>query len=220
MGGRMNFLIPYIPILLQGIAVTIAAWLIASTLSLAIGSLLGMISSNYLTSPLAKRTIRAYCFIAKGIPAYVLILIAYFVIPALTAISIPGFIAAVGALAFSSSGYVTEMVRGGINSISRGQWDAAYVLGYTIPQTLYRIVVPQAFKTMLPSLFGEAEQLLKSTSLLATIGITELTRTGINIISRELNPIPIYVTIAGIYLLISGIIQCVQWASERELKYD
>src|SRR5581483_2673002 len=147
------------------------------------------------------------------------ILIAYFVIPAALGISIPGFIAAVGALAFCSSGYVTEIVRAGINTIPRGQWDAAFVLGYPIKATVRRIILPQAFKNVVPALFGEMEQLLKSTSLLATIGITELTRTGMNIISRELNPIAVYLTIAGIYLMFSALLQLIMIYTEKKVHY-
>ena len=136
--------------------------------------------------------------------------------PALLGINVPAFIAAVGALAFCSSGYVTEIVRSGINTISHGQWDACFVLGYPMKATLFRVILPQTFKNILPTLIGEFEQLLKSTSLLASIGITELTRTGMNIISRELNPIPVYLMIACIYLVFSAILQSVMISIEAK----
>ncbi len=210
----MNIL-DYLPLLLKGSLITIIAWIISAILSLTIGTLLGIASCHHLTSTFAKTAIRCYTFIAKGIPAYVQILIAYFVIPAALGINIPSFVAAIGALAFCSSGYVTEIVRSGINSIPQGQWDACFALGYPIKDTLLRIILPQTLKNILPSLFGEFEQLLKSTSLLATIGITELTRTGMNIISRELNPIPIYLLIASIYLLFSALLQIIIIYTEK-----
>ena len=204
----------YLPILLKGSLITIGAWLIAGAISLTIGTFLGIMSCRYLS--LSRwNAIRIYVFIAKGIPAYVQILIAYFVIPAVLGINIPGFIAAVGALAFCSSGYVTEIVRSGINTIPLGQWDACFALGYPIRATLSRVILPQVFKNILPALLGELEQLLKSTSLLATIGITELTRAGMNIISRELNPIPIYLLIACIYLVFSAVLQFIVIYSEK-----
>lgn len=206
----------YIPLILQGTAVTVGAWLVTSILSLSIGIALGIASCRTLAHPLLLISIRLYTFITKGIPAYVQILIAYFALPSLLGIQIPGFIAASGALALCSSGYVTEIVRSGINAIPRGQWDACTSLGYPLHATLYRIILPQALKNALSSLFGELEQLLKSTSLLATIGIMELTRSGMNIISRELNPVPVYLTIAGIYLLFSAILQIINlWAEKR-----
>lgn len=202
-------LVLYAPLIVQGTLMTLAAWLVAGLFSFVIGTTLGILSCRYLASDRFSMAVRVYTFIAKGIPAYVQILIAYFVFPAAFGINIPGFIAAVGALAFCSSGYVTEIVRSGINSIPRGQWDACFVLGYPIKATLLRIILPQTFKNILPTLLGEFEQLLKSTSLLASIGITELTRTGMNIISRELNPIPVYLMIACIYLVFSAVLQSI-----------
>jgi His/Glu/Gln/Arg/opine family amino acid ABC transporter permease subunit len=202
-------LVSYIPLLLKGTLMTLGAWLVAGSISLVIGICIGVISCNHLASPRRKIVVRIYTFIAKGVPAYVQILIAYFVIPALLGINVPGMIAATLALAFCSSGYVTEIIRSGINTISSGQWDACFVLGYSMRATLFRVILPQALRNVMPSLFGELEQLLKSTALLATIGITELTRTGMNIISRELNPIPVYLMIAGIYLLFSAVLQLV-----------
>lgn len=209
-------LLAYAPLVLQGTLMTLAAWIIASLLSLLIGITVGVASCRYLASDRLIIMTRIYTFIAKGIPAYVQILIAYFVFPAMLGINIPGFIAAVGALAFCSSGYVTEIVRSGINSIPRGQWDACFVLGYPMKATLFRIILPQTCKNILPTLLGECEQLLKSTSLLASIGITELTRTGMNIISRELNPVPVYLMIALIYLIFSALLQSIIiWAEVK-----
>lgn len=215
MGCSIMMFFVYFPLLLKGTLITCGAWFITATISLLLGTFIGVISCRRLASKRVRFLVRLYTFVAKGIPAYVQILIAYFVIPALLGINIPGFLAATVALAFCSSGYVTEIVRSGINAIAPGQWDAAFVLGYPLNATLFRIILPQAFKNVLPALLGELEQLLKSTSLLATIGITELTRTGMNIISRELNPIPIYLLIACIYLLFSGMLQLVIIYTEK-----
>jgi polar amino acid transport system permease protein len=79
--------------------------------------------------------------------------------------------------------------------------------------------MPQLFRTILPALIGELEQLLKSTSLLATIGVTEVTRVGMNIISRELAPLPIYGAIALIYLFFSALLTLLMWYIERRMAY-
>lgn len=212
-------LINYAPLLVQGIGITIAAWLCAALASLCIGTVLGIASARAVTTTVLYRTIKTYTFIAKGIPAYVQILIAYFLLPAATGIAIPGFIAACGALAFCSSGYVTEIVRAGINAVPQGQWLACKALGYPLSAQLQRIILPQAFKAIAPALFGEGEQLLKSTSLLATIGIAELTRTGMNIISRELNPIAVYLALALIYLAFSAALNIVLIYAEKRIAY-
>ena len=209
----------YFPLLIKGTLVTLGAWIISGILSLMLGSCLGILSCRALTTPLLSRFIKGYTFIAKGVPAYVQLLIAYFVIPALLGITVSAFPVALLALTFCSSGYVTEIVRSGINTISRGQWDACFVLGYPMRATLFRIILPQAFKNILSPLLGEFEQLLKTTSLLATIGITEVTRTGMNIISRELNPIPVYLLIACIYLLFSAVLTIISNAIEKRVQY-
>lgn len=214
----MNIL-GYFPLIIKGTLTTLGAWISIGIISFAIGTIMGIMSCRYLTSTRWSMIIRTYTFIAKGIPAYVQILIAYFVIPALLGISVPNFIAAMSALAFCSSGYITEIIRSGINTVPQGQWHACFALGYPMKTTLMRIIMPQTFKNVLPALCGEFEQLLKSTSLLATIGITELTRTGMNIISREMNPIPVYLIIACIYLLFSAVLQWVMIAIEKRMQY-
>jgi His/Glu/Gln/Arg/opine family amino acid ABC transporter permease subunit len=219
MESGMTTLTLYIPLLCKATLITIGAWIVSGTVSLIVGIVMGVLSCRFVVSNRLSKAITCYTFIAKGVPAYVQILIAYFVVPALFGVNIPGFVAASGALAFCSSGYVTEIVRAGINTISRGQWEACFVLGYPISKTLYYIILPQALKNVLPALFGELEQLLKSTSLLATIGISELTRTGMNIISRELNPIPVYLCIACFYLLLSALLQWISVSVEKRISY-
>lgn len=199
----------YAPLIGKGMLITLAAWVTAGAISFVLGTIMGIASCRQLVRGRWNMFFNLYTFIAKGVPAYVQILIAYFVIPGLLGINISGYLAAVGALAFCSSGYVAEIVRAGINALPRGQWDACFVLGYPMPATIWRIILPQTLGTIMPSLVGEFEQLLKSTSLLATIGVTELTRSGVNIISREMNPIPVYLMIALIYLLFSALLQVI-----------
>jgi His/Glu/Gln/Arg/opine family amino acid ABC transporter permease subunit len=213
----MNFLVPYSALIVQGLLVTFITWLIAGAISVCIGTAIGIISCRALCLKWISECVRLYVFVAKGVPAYIQILIAYFVLPSLLGISIPGYLAATGALAFCSSGYVTEIIRAGINSINTGQWEACKVLGYSRVCTLRYIIVPQALRVILPTLLGELEQLLKSTCLLATIGVTDLTRTGMNIISRELNPLPVYLFIAACYLLFSAILSGVSRYVEKSI---
>lgn len=219
MVNGMMALLPYATVLLQGTLVTITAWLLSGTISFIVGTCIGIVSCRYIVSARWRTAIRWYTFIAKGVPAYVQILIAYFVVPAIVGIAIPGYVAAICALAFCSSGYVAEIVRSGINALPPGQWHVCFVLGHPMKATLSRIILPQALKNVLPALFGEGEQLLKSSSLLATIGITELTRTGMNIISRELNPVPVYLMIACIYLLLSAVLQWIMLGIEKRGLY-
>jgi His/Glu/Gln/Arg/opine family amino acid ABC transporter permease subunit len=209
----------YLPLLLKGASITIAAWLSAGIMSICIGIFLGIVSCNYLASPLLSTCITLYTFVTKGIPAYVQILIIYFIVPALTGINISGFAAGTCALGLCSSGYITEIIRSHLNAIPQGQWDACFVLGYSLRSTLTHIILPQAIINASPTLLGELEQLLKSTSLLATIGVLEVTRAGMNIISREMNPIAVYSIIAGIYLLFSFLARCFSFFLTQRIMY-
>lgn len=209
----------YFFLFVKGTGVTVAAWLIASFISFLVGTFLGILSCRHINNIFFMRLIRLYTFVAKGIPAYVQILIAYFILPGLLEISVSGFVASTAALAFCSAGYTTEIVRSGINAIARGQWDACKALGYSFKKTLSRVILPQTFKSVAAMLFSESESLLKSTSLLATIGVTEITRTGMNIISRELNPLPVYLTIACIYLFFAGLVNLALIMVERRYSY-
>lgn len=217
--NSINTCIPYSSLLLKGAGITLAAWVLASIGSLLLGTLCGIMSSRAVASPALVYPIKIYTFIAKGIPAYVQILIAYFVLPSLLGITVSGFFAATGALIFCSGGYVTEIIRTGINNIPSGQWEACFVLGYSKWHTLKRIIAPQVIRLILPLLLGESEQLLKSTSLLATIGVTELTRAGMNIISRELNPFSVYLLIACIYLAFAAIINLLIFIAQKKVSY-
>ena len=216
----MNSIIAYAPLLLQGIFITLAAWMSSAAISLLIGTLFGILSSPYVGSYKLISCIKVYTFITKGIPAYVQILIFYFAIPSFLNVQVSGFVAATIALALCSSGYVTEIIRSAINSVPSGQWDACFVLGYSLPQSVVRIIFPQALRVAIPALIGELGQILQSTSLFATIGVVEITRAGMNIISRELNPLPVYLTIASIYLVFSAFLTLVMIYAERRSRYD
>jgi polar amino acid transport system permease protein len=210
---------PYKLMLLKGARITTLAWICASIGSLLLGSLVGVAMSRASNNRFIRSCAVSYSFIAKGVPVYVQILIAYFVLPSIAGINLSGFIAATGALIFCSSGYTAHIICGGINAIPNGQWDASFVLGYSNYATLRRIVAPQVASLTAPMLLGECEQLLKSTSLLATIGVTELTRAGMNIISRELNPLAIYLLIAILYLGFAAIINLLITALKPRVRY-
>lgn len=209
----------YCWVLMHGALTTLILWFSSATISLCIGFIGGIVACDQWRYTSAQRIIAAYVFLARGIPAYVQLLLMYFVIPSMLHINISPLLAAIIALGFCSAGYVIEIIRSGINAVPRGQWEAAAVLGYSTTACMYFIILPQALRTILPALIGEHEQLLKSTALAATIGVLETTRTGINIVSREFNPIPVYLTIAFIYLIFSAVFTFFSSRINRRLQY-
>lgn len=209
MGATMT---SYGALFFSGLTTTCEAWCAACLGSLFLGWLLGTL--GYLGY--FEKTITALTAIIRGIPAYVHILIGYFVIPALLNIDISAFTAATCALAICSGSYVAQIVKASLIQVGKGQREAAFVLGYSTFETMRRILWPQALQNSMRALLGEIEQLLKSTSLLATIGVMELTRTGMNIVSRELNPIEIYLILAALYLALSLVINLLIALWERK----
>lgn len=205
------------PLLMQGAWMTIQLWLTAALIALSLGILIGLLRSRKLRMPWFAYLLDGITFILRGVPFYVQLLMAYFVIPELIGINCSAFTAATIALGLCSSAYVSQIVRGGINAVSAGQWEAAMVLGYTTYDTVRYVIVPQMIRIVLPALNGELDQLLKSTSVISAIGVLELTGAAKNIIAREMNPLPMYTAIAVIYVLFSSVLNVIAAISERRL---
>jgi ABC-type amino acid transport system permease subunit len=143
----------------------------------------------------------------RSIPLYVQLLYVYFVIPAVVGVNLPPWSAALIAIVLCVTAYCAEVIRGGINAISHYQWEAASVLGYTNGQTMRYIILPQVVRHVLPSLINLSEELIKSTAIVSVVGVMDITRTGMNIIARTMNPELVYSLIALMYLMVSLTIQ-------------
>ena len=211
----MNFL----PLFLKGTLTTIYVFLSAGSLSLFLGTIFGVFSSKYFQISFLSKTIELINFITRAIPFFVQLLICYFVIPELLHIDISSFTASVISLGICSSGYVAQFIRGSINAVSIIQIEAAFTLGYSPTKTLLNIILPQAFRIALPSLNNELDALLKSTAIISSIGILELTRIAMNLVSREMKPIPIYLFIAFLYLCLSSVLNIFTKTLEKRLSY-
>jgi His/Glu/Gln/Arg/opine family amino acid ABC transporter permease subunit len=207
----------FMPLLLQGLRITLVLWLIASAISFILGIVFGVLRSSVLRISYISVILDIITFVLRAIPFYVQLLIAYFVIPSLIHSDISAFTAACMSLGLCSAAYVSQIVRGGINAIPDGQWEAAKVLGYSTLDTVRFIIIPQAFKIILPALVGECDQLLKSTAIVSAIGVLELTGAGRNIIAQEMNPLTIYTVLAVVYVLMSAMLALVSIFVEKRL---
>ncbi len=130
------------------------------------------------------------------------------------------WMAATASLALNEGSYMTEIIRGGIVSIDRGQKEAAHSIGMTKLQAMVHIVMPQAFKRMIPPLVNQSAQTIKDTSLLAMVGIGELIYSGQVIVSENFAPFPIYGTIAIFYFVVIWPITRIAAYLERRLQVD
>lgn len=208
-----------VPLLLQGTVMTLQVLLGSAMLSFSLGIIFGIFSCNRLKIPVLTPLLEGLTFVYRAIPFYVQLLIVYFVLPDLLGFNLDPFSASVISLGMCSSGYVAQIVRGGLNSIPVAQWEAAFCLGYTKRQSVLHIILPQMFRHVLPAFNNEFDALLKSTAVVSSIGMLELTRMGMNIVSREMEPMPIYLTVAFFYLCLSAFINLISRGLERRFSY-
>lgn len=199
----LSVLLPYVPEFLRGLEAT----LLYSVLSVALAIIIGLATALARLSDIAplRWLARGYVDVVRGTPALVQIFFIYFGAPAI-GIRLGAPTSAVIALGLNSGGYLAEIFRAGILGVDPGQVEAGRSLGMSRTQTLWRIVLPQAARLVVPSTAGEFTNLVKGTSLLSTISITELTRVAQQVVSVTFRPIEAYLAIAVAYFLINAIV--------------
>ncbi|MFP8967966.1 amino acid ABC transporter permease [Pokkaliibacter sp. CJK22405] len=184
--------------------ISVVSLVFAVILGLFIG--LGRISRNLAIRQLCI----TYIEIIRGTPLLVQIFIFYFFIG--TVLSLDRFTAGVAALAVFTAAYIAEIVRSGIQSIPPGQMEAARSLGMTYVQAMTNVILPQAFKRTLPPMAGQFINLIKDSSLVSVISITDLTKAGREVVSATFAPFEVWFTVALLYLVMTGILS---WAIQR-----
>ena len=218
----MNFdfdlIIRSFPLLLMGAGVTVQI----SALSVGFGLLIGMfVGMARLSKVWFVKTLAAlYVDFIRGTPLLVQIFLIYFALPLVVGQRIDPFIAAITACSVNSGAYVAEIFRAGIQSIDKGQMEAGRSLGMTWAQTMRYIILPQAFKRIIPPLGNEFIAMLKDSSLVSVIGFEELTRRGQLIIARTYGSFEIWLTVAFIYLVMTFTISRLVDYLERRYKTD
>lgn len=217
MQNYFDLFIRSLPLLVSGVQMTLKVLFLAASLSVTLGTFFGVLSCKQLKVFILSPIIEIVTFMLRSIPFYVQLMIVYFVLPDLLGINFDPFPAAVLALGLCSSGYVAQIIRAGMNSIPAAQWESAFVLGYSKPKAVGHIILPQALSHILPAISNELDALLKSTAIVSTIGLLELTRAGMNLVSREMEPIPIYLMVAFFYLCLSLFINLITRLTERKL---
>jgi polar amino acid transport system permease protein len=188
-----------VPFLLKGAVYTIQVSVLAIVFGLGLGWLLGLAAVSGV--PALRAVAWAYVQFIRGTPLLVQIFLIYFGLPVL-GLDIPAFWSGVIALGLNSGGFQAEIVRAGIESIDRGQTEAARSIGMSRLQTLVFILVPQTVRRVIPPLTNELITLTKSSSLLSAIAALELTHAGQLIIARTFAPFEIYAAVAVLYLII------------------
>jgi His/Glu/Gln/Arg/opine family amino acid ABC transporter permease subunit len=192
-----------IPFLLRGAVYTVQVSVLAIVFGLALGWLLGLAAVSGV--PALSAVSWAYVQFIRGTPLLIQIFLIYFGLPAV-GINLPAFWSGVIALGLNSGGFQAEIVRAGIESIDRGQTEAARSIGMSRFKTLVFILVPQTIRRVLPPVTNELITLTKSSSLLSAIAALELTHAGQLIIARTFAPFEIYAAVAVIYLALVAVL--------------
>ena len=200
--GLIEVLTTYYPIFIRGMIGTLKYAFIAVSLGSVLGALVSLVtlSKNKILNTIGT----IYVNVLRGTPLLVQMYIAYFFIPIAIPVlnSVSKEVYVLIALILNSSAYVSEIIRGGINSVDKGQTEAARSLGMTAGHTMTKIILPQAIKNILPALGNEYIAMIKETSLAGTFMLYELMYTRTLLANKFLVWQPLFI-IAGIYLVLT-----------------
>lgn len=203
--------------LTQGLWVTIWISFVSGFVGLVIGLITGLCRLS--PNPTLRGLAVLYIELIRGTPLLVQIFIFYFFIG--TVLNLDRIVAGVGALALFVGAYIAEIIRAGIQSIAKGQTEAARSLGMSSTETMIHIVLPQAFKRVLPPLAGQFISLIKDSSLVSVIAITDLTKSGREIITSNFATFEIWFTVALLYLVVTSLLsQLLFWLERRFARSD
>ena len=197
--------------LMLGLWTTLWLSAISSFFALILGLIAGLarVSKNFALRGLSI----IYVECIRGTPLLVQIFIAYFFLG--TVFDLSRNVCGIGALSLFAGAYVAEIVRAGVQSIAKGQTEAARSLGMNVFQTMGDIVLPQAFKRILPPLAGQFISLIKDSSLVSVIAITDLTKAGREIITTTFATFEVWLVVAAMYLLVTATLSQVVYYLER-----
>lgn len=190
-----------LPLLLKATGISLAVWAIAIFIGFTMGTLLGVGQSRG-PKPL-RWLIGGYVWLIQGTPMIVQISFIYYVLPTL-GICFSSFWTAAIAIGINSSAYVSQIIRSGIDAVAKGTIEAAHVLGFSHAQTIWYVILPQAIRTVLPTLGNEGTTLIKDTSLASIIGVMELYKVTIGFINQTYDVVTLFVMLAIIYLTLTS----------------
>ncbi len=199
--------------LLVGLYITLKVSIIAIFFAMILGVVTGLmrISEN----PLLKNLAVTYIELIRGTPLLVQLFIFYFFIG--TVFNLDRMVSGVGALAVFEGAYIAEIVRAGIQSIDKGQTEASLSLGMNYFQIMKYIILPQAVKRTMPAMAGQFISLIKDSSLLSIISITDLTKAGREIVSSTFSPFEVWFTVAAMYLVLTYSLSFLTQLLERRM---
>lgn len=210
------------PMLLRGLRVTMKIAVIGILLGFLLGSLSGYALQS--KNKVALAVANVYVWIIRGTPIVVQALYVYFVVPALISLAkgeqftLDPTVAGILVITLNAGAFISAIVKGALESVDVGQKEAGMALGLTKRQILWHIVIPPAFRSMIPALFNQFIISVKDTAMLSIISVNEITRQTQNYVARTYNTIPAYTMCALFYLLILSVLMVLQKFVEGKIR--
>jgi glutamine transport system permease protein len=212
----VDIIVAALPILLKGLQVTLYIFVIAIIL----GFLIGLVVALFKLAPikLLNWIAKVYVDAIRGTPFIVQLFFIYFGVNSLHLVSLNNTTAGIITVAINAGAYFAEIIRAGIQSIDKGQTEAARSIGFTEAQTMRYVVLPQAFRRMLPTITNQSIISLKDTSLLSVIGIADLTQQGQIQASATFEAFKIWLAVGIIYFIIIYLLTLLANFVERRIQ--
>ncbi|MDD3839987.1 MAG: amino acid ABC transporter permease [Clostridia bacterium] len=199
----MSYIIKTTLFLLEGSLVTLQLYAITAILSVPIGIICALGKTS--KSRVLKNILEIYTWLFRGTPLLLQIFFVYYGLPTLGFPPLPRFLAASITFVLNYAAYLTEIYRAGIESIDKGQYEAAKALGMTYPQTMVRIIIPQTIKRVLPPTANEAINLVKDSALVTVIAMPDLLRNAKVVVTRDFTIMP-FIIAAIFYLIFTSVV--------------
>ncbi|MDD7177101.1 MAG: amino acid ABC transporter permease [Lachnospiraceae bacterium] len=218
----IEFLSSIIPMLFRGLKLT----MLIAVVGILLGFVLGSISGYALQckNKVARTIANVYIWIIRGTPLVVQALYVFFAVPALVTMitkerfTIDSTVAGIIVITLNAGAFISAIVKGALEGVDIGQKEAGMALGLTKGQILLHIVIPPAFKSMIPGLFNQFIISVKDTALLSIISVDDITRQTQNYVARTYNTLPAYTACAVFYLLLLSLLMVLQKFVENRIK--
>lgn len=212
----MTYMLEILPSLLEGLKMTLGVFVLTLLGALPLGVLVALAQKSSLF--IVRWVTNAYVTIMRGTPLLLQIVFVYYGLSLANIVTLPRFEAAVFTFVLNYAAYFAEIFRGGMQAVNKGQYDGAKVLGFSRIQTMRYIILPQVFKTVMPSVGNEVISLVKDSSLVYVIGLGDLMRAGNIAVARDVTLIP-YLMVGALYLLLTVFLTSILRAIENRFNY-
>lgn len=206
----------YLPLLLSGTWVTIEVSVLTLTIATIIGTFVALARMSRVKPLHVPASV--YIWIMRGIPQLLVLFFIYYAAPSF-GVRLPAFVAAVIGMSLNSIAYNAEIIRAGIESIPHAQTESARAVGMSYPQTMWRIILPQATRVIIPPYINNAILLVKNTALVSVITVPDLMLNAQQIVSSTYRSIEILGTAGVIYLALTSVLMVAQRWSEKRYAY-